>query len=184
MQKGNFRADLYYRINVVKIELPSLRQRGGDLLEIAEYLLEKAAMRHNKPGLHLLPEAVEAINSYSWPGNVRELENIIERAAIMSDHAAIDPATLEIDIEHLNSMMPITRGSALTSYADLYQPSQQSHSTNRDSRPDPNEDLSQDSFQRAWKTKMEWKPEWPKSWALAENAFGNVGNALPFEKED
>ena len=86
-------------------------------------------------------EAVEAINSYSWPGNVRELENIIERAAIMSDHAAIDPATLEIDIEssHLNDADSNTgQRPHIGSYADLYQPSQQSHSTNRDSRPDPN----------------------------------------------
>lgn len=152
VKKGDFRADLYYRINVVKIELPSLRERGNDLLEIAEYLLEKAAIRHGRPGLHLLPEALQAINSYSWPGNVRELENIIERAAIMSDHAAIDPAALEIDLEssHLNDAINNTGQRPLMgSYADLYQPTQQPHSTNRDSMPDPNEDLSlEDYFQR------------------------------------
>ena len=145
--KGDFRADLYYRINVVKIELPSLRERGNDLLEIAEYLLEKAAIRHGKPGLHLLPEAIQAINSYSWPGNVRELENIIERAVIMSDSPAIDQAALEID--SAEAIDKTAQRPLIGSYADLYQPSQPHHSTNRDSMPDPNEDLSlEDYFQR------------------------------------
>ena len=152
VSKGDFRADLYYRINVVKIELPSLRQRGEDLLEIAEYLLEKAAIRHNKPGLHLLPEAIQTINNYSWPGNVRELENIIERAAIMTDHLAIDPVALEIDLDTStinDSFNNIAPRPLMGSYADLYQPSQPLHSTNRDSMPDPSEDLSlEDYFQR------------------------------------
>tara|TARA_B100000767_G_C19770097_1_gene539505 strand:+ start:2286 stop:3392 length:1107 start_codon:yes stop_codon:yes gene_type:complete len=152
VNKGDFRADLYYRINVVKIELPSLRQRGSDLLDIAEYLLNKAAIRHDKSGLHLMPEAIQAINGYSWPGNVRELENIIERAAIMSDGLAINQADLEIDLDvsNFNDAVNATSPRPLIgSYADLYQPSQHHHSSNRDSMPDPNEDLSlEDYFQR------------------------------------
>lgn len=94
---GEFRADLYYRINVFRIFLPLLRQRGNDIFLIADHLLTKAALKHNKPGLYLTPEAIDAISNYAWDGNVRELENTIERAAIMTSSLAIDPLALEID---------------------------------------------------------------------------------------
>ncbi len=96
-KSGVFRADLYYRINVFRIFLPLLRERGDDIFEIAQHLLERAALRHKKPNLQLTPDAVEAIRHHSWEGNVRELENTIERAAIMTNDVYIDSADLEIE---------------------------------------------------------------------------------------
>ena len=154
---GGFRPDLYYRINVVRIDLPSLKQRGNDLLEIAEFLLDKAANRHEKAGLHLSPEAIQIINNYPWPGNVRELENVIERAAIMCEGLEINSETLEIDSDinenhrfNADILTPFTGN-----YLDLQQPTNSaSHSsgnviTNLDSAPDTSEELSlEDYFQR------------------------------------
>lgn len=98
-KSGHFRDDLYYRINVFRIFLPALRQRGNDLLEIADHLLTQAALRHGKDGLYLTPEAIHALSHYNWPGNVRELENVVERATIMADDLAIDSVALEIDTD-------------------------------------------------------------------------------------
>jgi|TARA_B100002019_G_scaffold270558_1_gene264235 two-component system response regulator HydG len=94
-----FRADLYYRINVIKIDLPRLTDRGNDLLEIAEKLLDDAAIKYNKPGLHLSPNTISSLKNYSWPGNIRELQNVIERSAIMTETQSIENELLELDIE-------------------------------------------------------------------------------------
>src|SRR5690606_10896837 len=83
--KGEFREDLYYRINVMPLHLPPLRERGRDLLVLAETLLARCAERMGKPALHFAPDAIQAITSYPWPGNVRELENAVERAVILSE---------------------------------------------------------------------------------------------------
>lgn len=96
---GQFRPDLYYRINVFKIMLPALRERGHDLIEIAEALISKAALKHDKPGLHLSPSAIAEIIQYRWPGNIRELENVIERAAIMSDDNILHSSDLELELD-------------------------------------------------------------------------------------
>jgi DNA-binding NtrC family response regulator len=87
-----FREDLYYRINVVTIELPPLRNRGGDVLEIAQHLLARFAERAGKPALVLSPGAAEKLVAYSWPGNVRELENCLERGVAL---ARFDQVTVE-----------------------------------------------------------------------------------------
>ncbi len=79
-----FREDLYYRINVVAIELPPLRNRGGDVLEIAQHLLARFAERSGKPPLALSPGAAEKLVAYGWPGNVRELENCLERGVALA----------------------------------------------------------------------------------------------------
>lgn len=96
-KSGQFRADLYYRINVFRIFLPLLRDRGDDIFEIAQHLLERAAARHSKPDLQLTPDAIVAIGQHRWDGNVRELENTIERAAIMANNAKISSPDLELE---------------------------------------------------------------------------------------
>lgn len=100
--EGKFRCDLYYRINVVQLMLPPLRERGKDILEIAEKLLELRCAENNKPLKHFSPKAIQAITTYTWPGNVRELENAIERAVILSDADTIDNDLLDIDLELVN----------------------------------------------------------------------------------
>ncbi len=94
---GRFREDLFYRLNVFELKLPPLRERGDDVLELAERLLERACRKINRETLHYAPAALRAIRGYAWPGNVRELENAIERAAILCDEQTILPEHLGIE---------------------------------------------------------------------------------------
>ena len=80
---GAFREDLFYRLNVVRIDLPALRDRGGDVETLARYFLELIARESGTPPIHLAPDAINALNGHPWPGNVRELKNVIERAVIV-----------------------------------------------------------------------------------------------------
>jgi DNA-binding NtrC family response regulator len=92
--RGNFRSDLYYRLNVISIEIPPLRDRPEDIPLLAEsFLLEIAKKRGEEPK-QLSPEAAEQLQEYAWPGNVRELENAIERAVILASNGTIYPTTL------------------------------------------------------------------------------------------
>jgi len=84
IKRGNFRSDLYYRLNVISIVLPPLRQRPGDIALLAELFLKRAGDDRGELPRGLAPEALEALQHYSWPGNVRELENALERAAILA----------------------------------------------------------------------------------------------------
>ncbi|WIO73781.1 sigma-54 dependent transcriptional regulator [Porticoccaceae bacterium LTM1] len=84
-QDGHFREDLFYRINVVNLDLPPLREREKDVLEIADFLLNKFCDKFDKPQLQLAPDAIQAITTYSWPGNIRQLENSLQRAVILCD---------------------------------------------------------------------------------------------------
>ncbi len=86
---GDFREDLYFRIHVMEIRLPPLRERGADLPALARFLLDKARRRLNRPPLRFTDDALRAITAYHWPGNVRELENAIERAVILGESTAI-----------------------------------------------------------------------------------------------
>jgi len=83
-EQGKFREDLYYRLNVVTIDLPGLRYRREDILPLAEHFLKKYARENNKPAKSFSPEAVEFMMNYHWPGNVRELENVVERGVILA----------------------------------------------------------------------------------------------------
>jgi formate hydrogenlyase transcriptional activator len=83
-QRGRFRADLYYRLNVYPIEVPPLRERREDIGLLAEIFLQEAARRLGKSFSKISGEVIEALQGYSWPGNVRELENVISRAAVIS----------------------------------------------------------------------------------------------------
>jgi DNA-binding NtrC family response regulator len=100
--EGRFRQDLFYRINVLRLVLPPLRDRGKDILFLAERLLKRQVERLGKKPLSLSPRAIQAITTYQWPGNVRELEHAIERAVILSDDDEIDNEALGIDLELVN----------------------------------------------------------------------------------
>ncbi len=97
--EGLFREDLYYRLNVVELTLPPLRERGHDIIEIAEFLLGKTCDRLNVKPLRFHRATLAAMLAYKWPGNVRELENAIERAVILADDDEITPDLLAIDID-------------------------------------------------------------------------------------
>ncbi len=130
--ESQFRQDLFYRINVLRLRLPPLRARGKDILHLAEWLLTEHATALNKNSKHLSPLAIQAITTYQWPGNVRELQHAIERAVILSDGDEIDNEALGIDLE-------------LCSESRIRSPA----SGSRSSSSEPHEDLSlEDYFQR------------------------------------
>ncbi len=95
MKTGEFRQDLFYRLNVVSVKLPPLRERRGDVPILADHFLEKLAERHGKRIKGFKPEAMAHLEAYDWPGNVRELENIVERMVILAeDHLEYLPVEL------------------------------------------------------------------------------------------
>ena len=96
IQAGQFREDLYYRINEATIKVPPLRERQGDDLLLARALLERFATQLKRPIKGFTPQAIEAIEAYGWPGNVRELENRVKRAVIMADGSQISLDDLEL----------------------------------------------------------------------------------------
>jgi DNA-binding NtrC family response regulator len=84
MNEGRFREDLYYRLHVITVQLPPLRERKDDIPLLVQRFLDKYGEENNKPGLELAAEALDLLIDYDWPGNVRELENVIERATVLS----------------------------------------------------------------------------------------------------
>ncbi len=110
VDEGKFRSDLFYRLNVVPIELPPLRNRADDVPELCRHFLHLIAKREKAAFRHIEPEAVRLLQKYPWPGNVRELQNIIERAGVLE----IDPGVVRAEtIEPWLKMRPITAGDAL-----------------------------------------------------------------------
>ncbi len=97
VQTSEFRSDLYFRLRVVELTLPALRNRGGDVIELARFMLEKARTQLNRAPITLTPEAIQAITHHQWPGNVRELENAMERAVILCDDDTITADLLAIE---------------------------------------------------------------------------------------
>ncbi|MGE5380345.1 MAG: sigma-54-dependent Fis family transcriptional regulator [Methylocystaceae bacterium] len=100
ISKGLFRRDLYYRLGVIKITLPPLRERGDDILLLANLFLDRICTRLNKPRLRLAPEVEQAFINYHWPGNVRELQNLIEGAVSMVQGSVI---TLDLVLPNMES---------------------------------------------------------------------------------
>ncbi|RBJ78493.1 sigma-54-dependent Fis family transcriptional regulator [Pseudomonas sp. MWU12-2534b] len=96
---GQFREDLYYRLHVIALKLPALRERGADVNEIANAFLARQSARIGRSDLRFAADAEQAIRHYSWPGNVRELENAVERAVILCESPEISADLLGIDIE-------------------------------------------------------------------------------------
>ena len=97
---GYFREDLYYRINVMALLIPPLRERGNDILEVADAILQKTCLRLKTSMLNFNDSASHAIAKYAWPGNVRELENAIERAVVLAEKNKIGEELLSIDLEN------------------------------------------------------------------------------------
>lgn len=97
VQDGKFREDLYYRLNVVKIELPPLRERREDIPLLATYFAEKYARPGDAPK-QIPPKAMDVLLNYSWPGNIRELENVIERACVTSQNGSIQPENFPLEL--------------------------------------------------------------------------------------
>jgi two-component system, NtrC family, response regulator AlgB len=109
-----FREDLFYRLNVISLRVPALRERPEDILPLAERLLSAAAIRNRRDQLHFSPDAESALAHYRWPGNVRELRNAVERAAVLSDSDLIGPECLPDTLfQPASSAPPATSSSNL-----------------------------------------------------------------------
>ncbi len=100
VEKGTFREDLYYRVNVVTISLPPLRERLDDLALLASHFLKRYAAQNNKQIDHISPDALKLMEKYNWPGNVRELENTIERATLFEEGPALSIKSLPSIFRH------------------------------------------------------------------------------------
>ena len=96
-QNGQFRQDLYYRINVIELRVPPLRERGGDIAVLAKHILKRMAEQGDTPAPTLQPAALKALNDYDFPGNVRELENVLERAIALCENGLIEPPDLMLE---------------------------------------------------------------------------------------
>ena len=130
VRRQAFREDLYYRLNVIAIALPPLRERGDDLLLLARHFATRYAREYGKPEPQLSDSAIEALRRYSWPGNVRELENTIQRLVLMSEGGVLDAADLpelmrfsvstarrldrplaEVEAEHISAVLASVGGN-------------------------------------------------------------------------
>lgn len=98
IEAKRFRVDLYYRLNVIPIHVPPLRERPEDIAELADYFIAKIARRTNRPGLRITPGTLELLKAYPWPGNIRELENTLERMSVMVEGAEIDEQDVPANI--------------------------------------------------------------------------------------
>jgi DNA-binding NtrC family response regulator len=107
ISNGSFREDLYYRLNVIPINLPNLSERRGDIPLLARHFLEKICAEMNRPLMHISKESLQALESYHWPGNVREMENVIERTVALADGETIEPEDLPPNIVEIESIQPI-----------------------------------------------------------------------------
>ncbi len=98
-EAGAFREDLYYRLSVIHIKLPALRERGDDVILLANFFLQRYCKEYGKKTRRFSIESVKRLESYDWPGNVRELENKVQRAVIMSDSSIIEPESLDFSLK-------------------------------------------------------------------------------------
>ncbi len=105
VREGRFREDLFYRINVMPLHIPPLRERGNDILDLADTILARTCKRMSHEQMRYSADAIQAITTYPWPGNVRELENAVERAVILSetDEIAIDLLGLDVELVRFES---------------------------------------------------------------------------------
>ncbi|MBN1541076.1 sigma-54-dependent Fis family transcriptional regulator [candidate division KSB1 bacterium] len=110
IDQGRFRSDLYYRIKVVEIHLPPLRERPGDILLLAHHFLQRCVQRHNLPPRRFDASAILLLQRSSWPGNVRQLQNLIEQAVVLAEHECISAAQLPDELHaEAAGAMPVDR---------------------------------------------------------------------------
>jgi DNA-binding NtrC family response regulator len=98
VEEGKFRSDLYYRLNVINLEVPPLRQRREDIIRLAEHFLDQQAEFYDEPYKQLSEQTKKMLINYNWPGNVRELSNAMERAYVLASKNVIQPSNLPFEV--------------------------------------------------------------------------------------
>src|SRR5579884_3619365 len=119
VREGKFREDLFYRLNVITVDLPPLRQRKEDIPLLAEFFLRKYSEENQRSARSLTTDALRPLLNYSWPGNVRELENVIERAVVLSSGAEIGPELLPDHVAGRGTSLPMIESRADASLFDV-----------------------------------------------------------------
>ncbi|GIW82172.1 MAG: acetoacetate metabolism regulatory protein AtoC [Gemmatales bacterium] len=109
VKAGKFREDLYYRLNVVELKLPPLRERTEDIPLLCRFFLEQLAKENNRPVMEITPEAMDLLMAYNWPGNVRELRNVLEGIVVLSVRDKIEPADLPPHIRQQSQSQAVIR---------------------------------------------------------------------------
>jgi len=109
IKRGRFREDLYYRLNVVSIRLPPLRERGDDVLVLARWFLQRYAREYGSRARGFAPRAAVALRKYGWPGNIRELENRVKKAVVLADGPMITAEDLDLMPESLEPVLPLAQ---------------------------------------------------------------------------
>jgi two-component system response regulator FlrC len=97
VKEGKFRKDLYYRLNVIPLKIPALKERPGDIVGLAEYFLAKYSAENGSGAGSFSPEAQKKLADYPWPGNVRELQNVVQRAVLISDSSVLGQECIILD---------------------------------------------------------------------------------------
>ena len=119
VREGKFREDLFYRLNVITIDLPPLRQRKEDIPLLTEFFLRKYSEENQRQGRRVTPEGLRPLLNYAWPGNVRELENVVERAVVLSSGPDIGPELLPDHIVGRGTPLPLIESRADASLFDV-----------------------------------------------------------------
>jgi len=119
VREGRFREDLFYRLNVISIDLPPLRQRKEDIPLLSSFFLDRYSKENERSTRRLTPEALRPLLTYSWPGNVRELENVVERAVVLSTGVEIGPELLPDPIAGRAAAFPVLEHRADASLFDI-----------------------------------------------------------------
>ncbi len=120
IKKGKFRQDLFYRISVIPIYVPPLRERKDDIPLLVNHFLKVFCEENNRPQMHITPQAIEALMAYNWPGNVRELKNLMERLVIMTTKNEITEASVQ---EILGKEIEVPREGSLSQRVEAYEKS-------------------------------------------------------------
>ena len=113
VERGDFREDLYYRLNVIVLKLPPLRDRAEDIPLLAEHFLHKSAAENGRPVDRIVPACLERLVRYGWPGNVRELENVIERGVVLCAGREVDVSLLPQELQDGEGALPLPGAAAL-----------------------------------------------------------------------
>ncbi|HEY2737337.1 MAG TPA: sigma-54 dependent transcriptional regulator, partial [Thermoanaerobaculia bacterium] len=104
VSEGRFREDLYYRLKVVTLRIPPLRERPGDIQQLADHFLVIYCQEHGKPPKRLSPETLELLSRFPWPGNVRELRNVIESVVVFHQGDVVQPADLPVEVRESSAL--------------------------------------------------------------------------------
>ncbi|HEX7624713.1 MAG TPA: sigma-54-dependent Fis family transcriptional regulator, partial [Anaeromyxobacteraceae bacterium] len=109
IRQGRFREDLYYRLNVISIALPPLRERGDDVVVIARFFLQRYARELSSRARGFTPATAVALRKYGWPGNIRELENRVKKAVVLAEKPLLAPEDLDLGPESLSPVLPLAQ---------------------------------------------------------------------------